>query len=61
MVVLHLPAPGKLQLLIGEHVEEGDEVAIVLVALEVMSVSAHLADHVLQTGVARKHAVGTLR
>lgn len=31
-----------------------------LVALKVMSVSAHLADHVLQAGVARKHSVGTL-
>lgn len=61
MVVLHLPAPGKLQLLIGEHVEEGDEVAVVLVALEEVSVSTHLADHVLQAGVARKHAIGTLR
>ena len=60
MVVLHLPAPRKLQLLVGEHVEEGDEVAVVLVALEVMSVPTHLTDHVLQAGVARKHAVGTL-
>lgn len=31
-----------------------------LVALEVVSVAPHLADHVLQAGVARKHAVGTL-
>lgn len=60
MVVLHLPAAGKLQLLVGEHVEEGDEVAVVLVALKVMGVPTHLADHVLQAGVARKHAVGTL-
>lgn len=60
MVVLHLPAPGELQLLVGEHVEEGDEVAVVLVALKVVSVPAHLTDHVLQAGVARKHAVGTL-
>lgn len=60
MVVLHLPAPGKLQLLVGEHVEEGDEVAVVLVALKVVSVPTHLTDHVLQAGVARKHAVGTL-
>lgn len=61
VVVLHLPAPGKLQLLVGEHVEEGDEVAVVLVALEEVSISTHLADHVLQAGVARKHAIGTLR
>lgn len=60
MVVLHLPAPGELQLLVGEHVEEGDQVTVVLVALEVMSVPTHLTDHVLQAGVARKHAVGTL-
>lgn len=60
MVVLHLPATGKLQLLVGEHVEEGDKVSIVLVALKVMGVPSHLADHVLQAGVARKHAVGTL-
>lgn len=60
MVMLHLPAPRKLQLLVGEHVEEGNEVAVVLVALKVMSVPTHLADHVLQAGVARKHAVGTL-
>ena len=60
MVVLHLPAPGELQLLVGEHVEEGDEVAVVLVALKVVSVPTHLTDHVLQAGVARKHAVGTL-
>lgn len=61
VVVLHLPAAGKLQLLVGEHVEEGDEVTVVLVALEVVSIPSHLADHVLQAGVARKHAVGTLR
>lgn len=60
VVVLHLPASRELQLLVGEHVEEGDEVAVVLVALEVVRVPAHLADHVLQAGVARKHAVGTL-
>jgi len=60
MVVLHLPAAGKLQLLVGEYVEEGDEVAVVLVALKVVGVPTHLADHVLQAGVAGKHAVGTL-
>lgn len=60
VVVLHLPAPGQLQLFVGEHVEEGDQVTIVLVALEVVGVSTHLADHVLQAGVARKHSVGTL-
>lgn len=60
VVMLHLPPSGKLQLLVGEHVEEGDKVAVVLVALKVMSVPTHLTDHVLQAGVARKHAVGTL-
>lgn len=60
VVMLHLPASGKLQLLVREHVEEGDEVAVVLVALKVVSVPTHLTDHVLQAGVARKHAVGTL-
>lgn len=60
VVMLHLPPSGKLQLFVREHVEEGDEVAVVLVALKVVSVPTHLTDHVLQAGVARKHAVGTL-
>lgn len=60
VVVLHLPPSRKLQLLVGKHVEEGDKVAVVLVAFKVMSVPTHLTDHVLQAGVARKHAVGTL-
>lgn len=60
MVVFHLPAPGELELLVREHVEEGDQVTVVLIALEVVSVPPHLTDHVLQAGVARKHAIGTL-
>ena len=60
LVMFHLPAPGQLQLLVEEQVEEGDQVTVVLVALEVVRVSPHLADHVLQAGVARKHTVGTL-
>lgn len=60
VVVFHLPAPGELKLLIGERVEEGDQVTVVLIALEVVSVPPHLPDHVLQAGVARKHAIGTL-
>lgn len=60
MVVLHLPAARQLQLLVGEHVEEGHQVPVVLVALKVVSVPPHLADHVLQTGVGGEHAVGTL-
>lgn len=60
VVVFHLPASGELELLVGEHVEEGDQVTVVLIALEVVSVPAHLTDHVLQAGVARKHAIGTL-
>lgn len=61
VVVFHFPAARQLQLLVGEQVEEGHQVAVVLVAFEVMRVTPHLADHVLQTRVTRKHAVGTLR
>lgn len=60
MVVLHFPASGQLQLFVGEHVEERHQVAVVLVALIVVRVSADLTDHVLQTGVSGEHAVGTL-
>lgn len=58
--MLHLPSTGKLQLLVRENVEEGDQVTVVLVALEVVGIPSHLANHVLQAGVACKHAVGTL-
>lgn len=61
MVVFHFPAAWQLQLLVGEQVEESNQVTVVLVTLEVVRVTPHLADHVLQAGVARKHAVGALR
>lgn len=61
VVVLHLPASGQLQLLVGEHVEEGHQVPVVLVALKVVSIPPNLTDHVLQTSVGGEHAVGTLR
>lgn len=61
MVVFHLPASGKLQLFVGKHVEEGHQVPVVLVALEMVSISTDLADHMLQTSVGGEHTVGTLR
>lgn len=61
MVMLHLPASRQLQLLVGKQVEEGDQVSVVLVALEVVRVPPDLTDHVFQTRVTCKHAVGTLR
>lgn len=60
MVVFHLPASWQLQLLIGEHVEEGHQVPVVLVALEVVSIPTNLTDHMLQTRVGGEHSVGTL-
>lgn len=61
MVVLHLPASGQLQLFIGEHVEKGHQVPVVLVALKVVSIPSNLTDHMLQTRVGGEHTVGTLR
>lgn len=61
MVVFHLPAPGQLQLFVGKHVEEAHQIAVVLVALEVVGVAPDFGDHVLQTRVVCKHAVGTLQ
>lgn len=60
MVVLHLPASRQLQLFVGEHVEEGDQVSVVLVALKVVRIPANLTDHMLQTRVGGEHTVGTL-
>lgn len=60
MVVLHFPAPGQLQLLVGEHVEKSHKVPVVLVAFKVVGVPPDFGDHVLQTRVVCKHAVGTL-
>lgn len=61
MVVFHLPAPGQLQLFVGKHVEEAHQIPVVLVALEVVGVAPDFGDHVLQTRVVCKHAVGTLQ
>lgn len=61
MVVFHLPTSWQLQLLVGEHVEEGDQIPVVLVALEMVGVPPDFGDHVLQTRVICKHAVGTLK
>lgn len=46
VVVFHFPASRKIQLFVGEHVEEGNQVSIVLVALEVVRVPSHFTDHV---------------
>lgn len=61
VVVLHLPASGQLQLFVWEHVEEGHQVPVVLVALVVVSIPTNLTDHMLQTRVGGEHTVGTLR
>lgn len=61
VVVFHFPATRQLQLLVGEKIEEGHQVTVVLVTFEVVRVTPHFADHVLQTRVTREHAVGTLR
>lgn len=59
MVVFHFPAPRQLQLFVGKHVEEAHQIPVVLVALEVVGVPPDFGDHVLQTRVVCKHAVGT--
>lgn len=61
MVVFHFPAPRQLQLFVGKHVEEAHQIPVVLVALEVVGVPPDFGDHVLQTRVICKHAVGTLK
>lgn len=61
MVVLHLPASGQLKLFVGEHVEKGHQIPVVLVALKVVSIPTNLTDHMLQTRVGGEHTVGTLR
>lgn len=61
MVVFHLPATRQLKLLVGKQVEEGDQISVVLVAFKVLHISPNSADHVLQTRVACKHAIGTLK
>lgn len=59
--MFHLPAPRKLQLLVGEQIEEVYQVPVVLVPLEVLGVPSNFTDHVLQTRVTSEHAIGTLK
>jgi len=59
--MFHLPAPWKLQLLVGEQIEEVYQVPVVLVPLEVLGVPSNFTDHVLQTCVTCEHAIGTLK
>lgn len=59
MIVFHLPAPWQLQLFVGEHVEESHKISVMLVAFKVVGVPPDFGDHVLQTRVVCKHAVGT--
>lgn len=58
--MLHLPASGQLELFIRKHVEKSHQVTVVLVALKVVCISTNLTDHMLQTCVGGKHAIGTL-
>lgn len=60
MVMFHFPAARQLKLLVGKQVEEGDQVSVVLVAFKVLHIPSNSTDHVLQTRVACKHAIGTL-
>lgn len=60
VVMFHFPASRQLQLFVGKHVEEGHQVPVVLVALKVVRVPAHLTDHVFQARVGGIHAIGTL-
>lgn len=59
-VGFNLPASGQLHVGISEAVQEGDEIAVVLVALEVPRVPPDLQDHVLQTRAVSEHAICTL-
>lgn len=61
VVVFHLPAPWQLQLLVGEQIEEVDQVPVVLVPFEVLDVPSNFTDHVLQTRITCEHAIGTLK
>lgn len=60
MIVLHFPAPRQLELLVGKHIQEAHQISIMLVALEVVGIPPDFGDHVLQTRIVCKHAVGTL-
>lgn len=59
MIMFHFPAPWQLQLFVRKHVEESDKVPVMLVAFKVVGVPPDFGDHVLQTRVVCKHAVGT--
>lgn len=61
MVMFHLPAAWQLKLLVGKQVEEGDQVSVVLIAFKVLHIPPNSTDHMLQTRVACKHAIGTLK
>lgn len=61
MVMFHFPTSWQLQLFVGKHVEEAHQVTVMLVALKVVGVPPDFGDHVLQTRVTCKHAVGTLK
>ena len=60
-VVLHLPAARQLERGVGEAVDEGDEVAVVLVALEDLRIAPDLVDHVLEVRVAVEVGQGALK
>lgn len=60
MIVFHLPAPRQLQLFVGKHVQKAHQISVMLIALEVVGIPSDFGDHVLQTRVVCKHAVGTL-
>lgn len=59
MIMFHFPAPRQLQLFVCEHVEESHKVPVMLVAFKVVGIPPDFGDHVLQTRVVCKHAVGT--
>lgn len=61
MVMFHFPTSRQLQLFVSKHVEEAHQITIVLVALKMVGVPPDFGDHVLQTRVICKHAVGTLK
>lgn len=59
VIVFHFPAPRQLQLFVCKHVEESHKVPVMLVTFKVVGVPPDFGDHVLQTRVVCKHAVGT--
>lgn len=60
-VCFDFPAPWQLQLTICKLVEEDHKVPVMLVALKVSGITAHLQDHVLYTAAAGEHPVRCLR